>query len=115
MKDLAYYSNTGPYPDKPMKPGRPGISASPAYLRIHADAVEKYEKDMVEYRKLEEAYRRKVADLEAEFRKDLLEEFGLTNHPKADKIYSYVWDKGHSSGYGEMYNIMSDLADLFAD
>lgn len=51
-------------------------------------------------------------DLEAEFKVDLLDEHGLTGHPKADRAFTMAWDRGHASGYQEVANEFDDLADL---
>lgn len=50
--------------------------------------------------------------LEAEFKADLLAEYGVTGHPKADKCFSLAWDHGHSSGYGEVKNYFDDYVEL---
>lgn len=47
------------------------------------------------------------------FRNDALEYVGLSNNPKADKIYSKAYDRGHSSGCHEVLNELQDLAELF--
>jgi hypothetical protein len=36
----------------------------------------------------------------------------LLDNPKAIKAFSIAWEKGHSSGYGEVANEFSDLVDL---
>jgi len=36
------------------------------------------------------------------FKADLLEENGLTSHPKADKLFDMAWEDGHSSGLEEV-------------
>jgi hypothetical protein len=50
--------------------------------------------------------------LELEFKKDLFEELGITNNPKAEKLYNYAWDLGHSAGYHEVYSYAQDLLEL---
>lgn len=49
---------------------------------------------------------------EAQFKADLLEEAGITDHPKADMLFNKAWEQGHSSGYSEVYNCFYDLLDL---
>jgi len=61
------------------------------------------EKKYIEYQK----------QLDEQIKHDMLEDVGLLNHPKANRIYAYAWDKGHSLGYSEVYNVLCDLADLF--
>ena len=60
-------------------------------------------------------YREVEMKLYEEFKKDLLEEFGLTKHPKANEIFSYVWDKGHANGYMEVYAILENMHHLFVE
>lgn len=51
-------------------------------------------------------------NLEA-FKVALLDELGLTGHPKAEKVFSRAWERGHSSGdLGEVYSYAVDYADL---
>jgi len=109
MKDMNYYStSTVPYPERPVKPFQPD-RLTHAYI----DAYEKYELDMIEYRKQLDAYNAEIGRLREEFKHDALDEFGLLNHPKADKIFAYAWEQGHSAGYSEVYNYLSELSDLF--
>ena len=43
------------------------------------------------------------------------EKSGLNDIPedKRSKVYSLAWDRGHSSGYAEVYNELVSLVDLF--
>jgi hypothetical protein len=115
MKPFAYYSNLGmSHPKAPQKPILDSKkSTDEEEVERHLERVKQFNKDVAEYRRLEEQYRRREHELYSEFKHDLLEEFKLTNHPKADRIYEYCWDKGHSYGFEEVYNAMSDLSDLF--
>lgn len=58
-------------------------------------------------------YRQEEADKHNLFMKDTLDEVGLSDHPKAHEIFSYAWEKGHSSGYSEVFNELQDLSGLF--
>lgn len=55
------------------------------------------------------------ARLMDEFKRDALAEAGLTDHPKADRIYAYAWQEGHAYGCSEVLSHLMDLADLFLD
>ena len=59
-----------------------------------------------------ELYGADTARRHAEFKADVLEEVGLTGHPKADKVFEKAWEMCHSAGYSEVTNYMYDLADL---
>jgi hypothetical protein len=48
--------------------------------------------------------------LAAEFKRDVLKCHGLTNHPKADKIYDFAVDLGGS--YRQINDILLDLSDI---
>jgi hypothetical protein len=50
--------------------------------------------------------------LEAEFKRDLLDDLGMTDHPKADHLYDLAYQYGHASGYSEIYNYADELAEL---
>jgi hypothetical protein len=50
--------------------------------------------------------------LEAMFKADLLDELGLTGHPKADMLFDIAWALGHAYGFEEVFNQASDLANL---
>jgi hypothetical protein len=58
------------------------------------------------------AYGRETVRLESLFRRDLFEDLGITDNPRADKLYSMAWEHGHSVGYSEVYNYACDLAEL---
>lgn len=53
--------------------------------------------------------------LEDQFERDALEEVGLTDHPKARKVYALAYDYGHSGGYREVFSHLVDLAALVRD
>ncbi len=50
--------------------------------------------------------------LRDQFRADLEEEFSVKEHPKADLLFSMAWDRGHSSGWVEVYYEYVSLVDL---
>lgn len=46
------------------------------------------------------------------FKKDALEEVGITNHKNAEKIFSYAYRENHSEGYEAIFQNLQELADL---
>lgn len=58
-------------------------------------------------------FRKEEGRLYELFREEALEEVGLGDHDKKDKIFSYCYDKGHSSGYGDVLNYLIDMSELF--
>jgi TPR repeat protein len=83
-----------------------------AVLTALARCVKEDIDDEGSYKAALTAYGRETARLEALFRKDMFEELGITDNPRADKLYSMAWEHGHSSGYSEVYNYACDLAEL---
>lgn len=59
-----------------------------------------------------EAYQADQEEKHQQFKRDLLADLGLTNHPKADLLFSMAWESGHASGYREVYLEADRLADL---
>lgn len=47
------------------------------------------------------------------FKEDCLKEVDLENHPKREDIFNFAWEKGHSSGYHEVFSYLVDLSELF--
>lgn len=62
-----------------------------------------------------ERYNADLCRRHSEFKHDALEELGITNHPKADKLFELAWSEGHSSGYHEVWNIMITWAELIRE
>lgn len=58
------------------------------------------------------AYQAEEARLHDEFRRDALAELEITDHPKADLLFSKAWEMGHAYGYSEVWSYMQDLVDL---
>jgi hypothetical protein len=58
------------------------------------------------------AYHEDCTRLSAEFRADVLADLGITDHPKADLLFSKAYDMGHSSGFSEVYSYAQDLVEL---
>lgn len=42
-----------------------------------------------------------------------LADVGLDTHPNREAIYNHAWSQGHASGLWEVYQCLSDIADLF--
>jgi hypothetical protein len=58
------------------------------------------------------AYGAEVSRLEAEFKRDLFEEHGVTGNPKAGLCFGIAWDNGHASGYSEVASYFDTHVDL---
>lgn len=58
------------------------------------------------------AYYEDSSRLRAEFRKDAIEDAGLTGHKKADKAFDIAWGEHHDNGLENVVDFLGDLADL---
>jgi hypothetical protein len=105
------YRNTMPYPDRPAKPVMPkGDNA--AEFRRYADEIENWNRLMEDYREASRQYDENTSKLEGDFKRDALEDVGLTGHPKADKAFQKAWEDGHSDGLYRVHAELEELADL---
>ena len=57
-------------------------------------------------------YREEDNRIRRAFREDVLRDVGLDGHPKASMLWDKAWERGHSSGYYEVYNEVLDLSEL---
>lgn len=110
--DFTLYYNRVKYPDRPYKPQLEGKYTA-AELRAHADALDKYEAEMVVYHKEMDEYRKGEAEVDEAAKQAMLKDVGLQFHSKKDEIYAYCWEQGHSSGYSEVYTHLVGIAPLF--
>ncbi len=97
-----------PYP-------KPDRNAKAKEYREYADKLDKFDKDMEEFNRMIAERKRKFHELEDAFKKDALEELGLSNHPHADRIYAFAWENGHSSGLQEVWSCLQELKNLLED
>lgn len=59
-----------------------------------------------------DAYQAETSRLMMEFKKACEEDQGVVGNPKADMLWSKAWERGHSSGYHEVYGVYNDLVEL---
>ena len=59
-----------------------------------------------------EAYTADEHALRQQFKQDMFEEFGVLDHPKAEKAFEIAWGYGHSSGFHEVFYYFTELAEL---
>lgn len=60
-------------------------------------------------------YHRRICQLNEEFKQDLFAEYGVTNHPKAERVFELAYQYGHSAGYSEVMFYFGDLVQLIRD
>ena len=75
--------------------------------------VEEYVLDEISYNAHLKHYHAENKRLQDEFRRDLIEHYGMTGHPKADKIFNKAWDMGCSLGYQAIQEYFEDFVELF--
>jgi hypothetical protein len=79
------------------------------------NCVEEYVLDEVSYNAHLKHYHEENKRLQDEFRRDLIDKYKITGHPKADKIFNKAWDMGCSGGLQEVEYYFLDLVELFID
>jgi len=119
--EAGYYSPKFDELRKPTKPTIPQWRPQQTKAEHLAD-IDAYETALARYEGLRQTYaiemlrRDKItSERHAEFERDLLDNFGITDHPKADRLFALAWQRGHSSGYGEVLSEAEDLVDLIRD
>ena len=68
--------------------------------------------DIDAFQKAASEYREEENKIYCQFKKDLLEEIGIANHPKAEQLFNMAWDRGHSNGYTEVLIEAEELSEL---
>lgn len=68
--------------------------------------------DRVSFEKARDLCMAEQAAMNAQFKKDLLADLGITDNPYAEKLFAMAHERGHSSGFNEIYTIASELAEL---
>lgn len=79
------------------------------------NCIEEKVLDEVSYNAHRKLYHEELLRLQEEFRSDLIEEYNMTDHPKANKIFNKAWDLGSSLGYEAIVEYFHELVDLFQD
>jgi hypothetical protein len=79
------------------------------------NCVEEKVLDEVSYGAHMKHYQEENLRLQEEFRKDLIAEYKMSQHPKADKLFNKAWDMGCAGGPEEVEYYFRDLVELFHD
>jgi hypothetical protein len=79
------------------------------------DCVEEKFLDEVSFNAHMKLYQEECIRLQEEFRRDLIEKYNMTGHPKADKIFNKAWEFGCSTGYDAVEDYFQDLIELFEE
>lgn len=119
MKDQEYYTNVPvKYPSKKdyettyyYKNGKL-VGKFPDVLDSKDYSVKEVLLDDVAYRQALIDYTKASSLLHQEFRDDLLEHLGITDHPKAGLLFDKAWERGHSDGLYYVVQVAEDLVEL---
>ena len=125
MKDFSYYQNVSvKWPSKPDY-RRYNVFLGPKVLgtgltKDEANVLAEQNKGAEtvsysleeEYNNQRRAYHEEERRLQAEFEQDVFEEFDVVGHPKAAKVMSLAWDRGHSEGFYRVYEEFAELVEL---
>lgn len=65
-----------------------------------------------EYMDARKAYHAHTNELKMQFKQDMLDDFGVTDHPKAQKLWELAWERGHSAGLYAVYQEAEELVEL---
>jgi hypothetical protein len=79
------------------------------------NCVEEKVLDEVSYNAHMKHYQEENLRLQEEFRHDLIAEYKMCHHRKADKLFNKAWDMGCSGGLEEVEYYFRDLIELFQD
>jgi len=105
-------------PDYIPRPIKPILKSNPTSIEVkkYAEELEKYEAEVVNHKIATDRKSETVRELHAVLEDYLKDDAGLYNivpKDKQDKVWNCAWQKGHSSGYSEVYNYLVELVELF--
>jgi hypothetical protein len=103
------------YASKPKHPLLLGNKPTAEEMKIYSEALLVYEKELQEYETKDDFYRTESGRLWSLLEDKVKEDSGLNDIPEQyrSKVYSYAYELGHSSGYGEVYNYLCNLVNIF--
>lgn len=113
-----HYSNLQrelPYPEQYFLPPQPTKKDFPNNQSF-GKALDEWEE--IEQQEKEKFVQKKkqwsisVSQIEDNFKTALLKYLGIFDNKKAEKLFSIAWERGHSSGYGEVAQVAEELAEL---
>ena len=105
------YTNKLDHPKRPVRPRTPNSDIPADYIDF-AERLENFLLAKSVYKEELKAYMCEQSRIEEQFRKELAEEFEVTDHPKEHVLWTRAWEEGHAYGLSEIYNKYSELAEL---
>jgi hypothetical protein len=79
------------------------------------NCVEEKVLDEISYNAHMKHYQEEAKRLQDEFREDLIVEYKMAGHTKANKLFNKAWDMGCAGGLEEVEYYFRDLVELFQD
>lgn len=96
----------------PERPDRPARHEGESNLNYGARLDEFENVVMPAFRAARAAYHKAQTDIVAEFKTALFKLYGVSDNPKAQKVWEYAWQEGHSEGFSLIAIIFDDLVEL---
>ena len=103
------------YVSKPKEPSLKSLKPTQEDMTLFLSEKEKYKIDLEEYKIKNTFYGDESMKLYSLLEEKIKDDSGLNSIPEQyrDKVYSYAYEQGHGSGYGEVYNYLLDLVEIF--
>ncbi len=98
------------YPKRDPKPDRKDFKSNTDWGK----ALDEWEKAERQYKSRIQEYHNQNNEIMLQFKAELLKSLGLENHPKSELLWDMAWERGHSSGYGEVELVADELANLLS-
>lgn len=103
------------YEYRPVKPSSKLAEHTPAGLRALADEIDAYETEKAEFDYWADAARTFNAAVDQKIEDTIKRDAGLYEIPEQyrGKVWNKAWQDGHSGGWGEVFNCLCELVDIF--
>lgn len=85
---------------------------TPEQVRDYAAKLEQFNIDIDHYKQQKQDYNLKRAELENKIAEAMLDSVSIPTQ-YANRCWALAWERGHSSGYHEVYNFLLDLETIF--
>lgn len=112
--DYSKYVNKKPFPPADYAEKKELKQLKKLLTLSHAQSlrIQELEKIIQDCTAKEIEYRQEENRLYELWKKDLYDEYEVTDNPKADQALSIAWQFGHAYGYHEVEHYFSDLVEL---
>ena len=103
------------YVSKPKEPSLKSLKPTEEDMTLFLSEKERYKIDLEEYKIKNTFYGDESMKLYSLLEEKIKDDSGLNYIPEQyrDKVYSYAYQQGHGSGYGEVYNYLLGLVEIF--